>query len=1069
MSHALKGKLLPWKEYFRLKKNVKNAERTLGIIGGGTALISSSYYFGAVADFDPVEKVFGMIDPQVAFPIATLAIGSMGWMFGKVLGGSIWRLCQNRHVLKCIDAMDTDFYHRIQHHRPKNINTSLQIVPDYYGEKINSVQDYRSWLKKQKEWHRDWLTKQAPPNYVAGLGRGANGFTTRSDIGPAREQEATPGLPAAPEAPLPLPEKDNKDDGEDDDERFQDPDNETGLFNSLPYDDDDNEADSIYKQIDDAMDERRRARREEREKEELQRFRKERPKIQSQFSDLKRQLGDMTSEDWANIPEVGDLVRKKGKSNKNNKNNDRFTPVPDSVLLSAQRQNQQYANTIDANAGVDTPMDGTTTSTDFAEFGQARDKVLSLKLDQIKDSVSSSTVDPKGYLTDLNSVIIKTDAEISDIKKARSLLRSVILTNPKHAPGWIAAARLEEVAGKIVQARELIAKGCEECTKSEDIWLEAARLNTLENARIILANAVRSLPQSVNIWIKAAELESETNRKKQVTRRALEFIPNSVKIWKAAISLEDDPEDAKVLLSRATECVPLSIELWLALAKLETYQNARRILNKARGINQTSHEIWIAAARLEEKHGDPDKVDMIIKTGVKTLVGLGSKLDREQWIKEAENCEKNDSLITCQAIIKATIGIGVENEDRESTWMEDAESCAKRQMFATARAIYAFAISNFPKEESVWMQAAFFERAHGTRESLETILQKAVQNCPHAETLWLMGAKEKWLSGDINGARGILEEAYSANQSSEDIWLAVIKLEVETGNFKEGREFLEKAREKTNSRKVWMKSAMLERQLGNFDVALKLLDEALVKFPSFEKLWMIKGQIQDIELNDLASARQTYANAVKQCPRCITLWILSSRLEEKAGVLIKGRAILEKSRLINKNEPELWLEAIHLELRGKHPSMAKALLAKALQDCPNSGKLWAEAILLEARVQRKAKATDAIRGREEDPYIILTIARLFWAERKIDKARSWFQRAVKSDPNIGDHWAWYIKFEIQHGDDQKRKAALEQFKNADPKHGEKWQAVRKDLKNFGQTLEKSLDIVVGMLDDKLGN
>ena len=45
------------------------------------------------------------------------------------------------------------------------------------------------------------------------------------------------------------------------------------------------------------------------------------------------------------------------------------------------------------------------------------------------------------------------DAEISDIKKARLLLKSVVNTNPKHAPGWIAAARLEEVAGKLQQAR----------------------------------------------------------------------------------------------------------------------------------------------------------------------------------------------------------------------------------------------------------------------------------------------------------------------------------------------------------------------------------------------------------------------------------------------------------------------------------------------------------------------------------------------------------------------------------------------------------------------------------------
>lgn len=57
---------------------------------------------------------------------------------------------------------------------------------------------------------------------------------------------------------------------------------------------------------------------------------------------------------------------------------------------------------------------------------------------QVSDSVQGqSVVDPKGYLTDLSSIKISSDAEISDIQKARMLLRSVIQTNPKHAPGTV--------------------------------------------------------------------------------------------------------------------------------------------------------------------------------------------------------------------------------------------------------------------------------------------------------------------------------------------------------------------------------------------------------------------------------------------------------------------------------------------------------------------------------------------------------------------------------------------------------------------------------------------------------
>jgi hypothetical protein len=62
------------------------------------------------------------------------------------------------------------------------------------------------------------------------------------------------------------------------------------------FDKDDDEADSIYEAIEERQDERRRAHRERYEKEQLLKLRKERPKIQQQFADLKRQLTDVSAE-----------------------------------------------------------------------------------------------------------------------------------------------------------------------------------------------------------------------------------------------------------------------------------------------------------------------------------------------------------------------------------------------------------------------------------------------------------------------------------------------------------------------------------------------------------------------------------------------------------------------------------------------------------------------------------------------------------------------------------------------------------------------------------------------------
>ena len=52
---------------------------------------------------------------------------------------------------------------------------------------------------------------------------------------------------------------------------------------------------------------------------------------------------------------------------------------------------------------------------------------------QASDSVSGQTVvDPKGYLTDLNSLMPRSAGDIGDVKKGRMLLQNVRATNPKH-------------------------------------------------------------------------------------------------------------------------------------------------------------------------------------------------------------------------------------------------------------------------------------------------------------------------------------------------------------------------------------------------------------------------------------------------------------------------------------------------------------------------------------------------------------------------------------------------------------------------------------------------------------
>ncbi|CAL1712307.1 unnamed protein product [Somion occarium] len=822
------------------------------------------------------------------------------------------------------------------------------------------------------------------------------------------------------------------------------------------------------------MDARRRARREAREEAELAKHRAERPKIQQQFADLKRGLSVVTDEEWENIPEVGNLTRKK------RKRDERSFVVPDSVIVGDTARGQ-YESALDARqqatGGFETPADSGTL-TNFVEMGQARDKILSLKLDQVSGTSTASglatSVDPKGYLTSLDSVIIKTDAEIGDIKRARMLFDSLVKSNPKHSPGWIAAACLEEHAGRMVAARKIIKMGCEQCPKSEDVWLEAARLHNNDDAKVILANAVQHVGQSVKIWLAAADLEHDIKAKKRVLRKALEHIPNSVRLWKETVNLESSAADARILLARAVEVIPQSVELWLALARLETPEKAKAVLNKARKAVPTSHEIWIAAGRLleqeayvsgkseEQRNKELEVVDKTIEAGVRELRRHQVLLTREQWLKEAERCEDEGSPRTCEAIIKATVAMEVEEEDRLDTWVGDAESAESRGKVGTARAILAYALRVFPDRKSLWRKAADLEKAHGTRESLNAILEQAVRHCPQAEVLWLMWAKEKWLAGDVPAAREVLEKAFVANPESEQIWLAAVKLEAENGELGVARELLVRARTVADTQRIWMKSAVFERQQGQISTALETLEAALKKYPKFAKLYMIQGQIHQSQGN-FAAARASYAAGIKACPKEVNLWILASRLEEADNRSIKARSLLDKARLANPGSDVLWAEAVGVEERSGGTAQAKTVLARGLQECPNSGLLWSMAIWAEPRPTRKSRSADALRKAADDPLIICTVARLFWAERKIEKARQWFERAVKINPDIGDVWGWWLKFERQHGTQEYQDEVVKRCVAAEPHHGQTWQSIAKDMKSTGKSTKEILELVADAL------
>lgn len=85
-------------------------------------------------------------------------------------------------------------------------------------------------------------------------------------------------------------------------------------------------------------------------------------------------------------------------------------------------------------------------------------------------------------------------------------------------------------------------------------------------------------------------------------------------------------------------------------------------------------------------------------------------------------------------------------------------------------------------------------------------------------------------------------------------------------------------------------------------------------------------------------------------------------------------------------------------------------------------------------------------------------------ELQVDKARSWFNRALLLKPDIGDFWALLYKFECQYGTPEQQAEVLERCKKTDPRHGERWQRVSKNPENAHKPIDFILKKVVLDLD-----
>ncbi|KAK6343971.1 TIM23 complex component [Orbilia brochopaga] len=143
---------LDWNSFLKLRKQKRRYNLAGSVV---CSMVTSAIGLNILGtqEIDPSKMIWGL-DPLMVLGLGLIACGATGWLIGPVVGTQAFKLA-NRRWLSEITRKEKEFF---DHIRKNRVDPSFQSfsnpVPDYYGEKIGSLSQYRQWLKDQRAYNR---------------------------------------------------------------------------------------------------------------------------------------------------------------------------------------------------------------------------------------------------------------------------------------------------------------------------------------------------------------------------------------------------------------------------------------------------------------------------------------------------------------------------------------------------------------------------------------------------------------------------------------------------------------------------------------------------------------------------------------------------------------------------------------------------------------------------------------------------------------------------------------------------------------------------------------------------
>ncbi|CCH62848.1 hypothetical protein TBLA_0I01900 [Henningerozyma blattae CBS 6284] len=916
-----------------------------------------------------------------------------------------------------------------------------------------------------------FLDQEPPPGYIAGVGRGAVGFSTRGSKFQQNNNENNGRIP----------------------KRFQKSNQFSGTDShskSIEELQDDKDAEDIFSAIDKRL---------QNKNKKLKRYKQENglkyDKMADQFSDLKRGLMKITEDEWLNLPESGDITKVNKRQRLEEQLNRKMYAAPDSLLT--EMTGGKTSNVSNVN---------------LTKLTEEREKLLGKQLDlNFQEEEGQKSEMTNQYLNELNTLQLQMqnkydNVEEDDVAKTRLILKSYRTSDPYKSEGWISSSRLEEKTGNLELARQLIIQGCEYCARDGDIWLENIRLhsNDIAKCKQIVTQGIRYNLKNVKLWIKAMELEKLCLNQKRILRKAIIKLPHEEKLWKLMIEKEDSPGELEMIMKKSVEMVPQSLGLWISFIRsLNNFKESINWLNVARKKLPKEPFLWIVELQMEEKFNKDVtiyKLTEILQNGFNCLIENGVEWDYRYWIKQAEILKESKEYDKSVEGIVSSVVCYKPLDHSELIKYFDELGNTNIQIIG-----YGNILLMEPTKFQLWQKLKQVCLKLNQLELMFEIYDKIIyQEGKINESLiktqsiiGLMYCKELIKLGKNLKASQTINEMATICPDDLQVWLAKIKTDLLNGNHDMVKEtfnqLIKKFPHEARVHYKYIKFLIFKTQLDQAKIHLK--EYCLMKFPGNFIFYLQLSQIYELE-KDYTSSHEVLKkgnDTVKDHYSiiCINYAKVNEIFLHRISI---ARSILDRGILKTEGQEQELIQwnKIQMEQRNGNQEQYEFLIFENLKRFPHSSLIWRERILQTLNNMNSVKRLktsekrmifqDALRATNNSSLILQTIGESFFINQPqnnvnntlplsqnddlstINKAVKWFERALKSDPRNGDAWIWYTRclLQMQATPETIKAKCLSQVAEHEPNKGTLWLQTAKDIQNPYRTPSQVLSEICRM-------